>query len=257
MNKVIVCSPRTEYFRVEEPGKHNISERANRDRAIEQHATFRRILEEHGVEVINVGELGGHPNSVFTRDTAVCTPSGFIKLRMGLPTRRGEEEWMEKILDKMGIEKIGEIKPLGTVEGGDVIITENYAFIGISGRTNMEGARQISDILKNEGYSTRMIRVPGEHLHLGGAMSVLLKDTILAVDTIPQSNFDGFDVLTVPEGNFITGNVISLGRDVIVEKRNKNVGNILQLHGFRVIYIDLSEFVRGNGGPSCLILPVE
>ena len=90
INKVIVCPPQTEYFNVEEEEKHNISEKANREKAIRQHIYLREILKNHGVEVINVEELEGHPNSVFTRDTAVSISRGFIKLRMGLDTRRGE-----------------------------------------------------------------------------------------------------------------------------------------------------------------------
>ncbi len=44
--------------------------------------------------MINIPELANHPNSVFTRDTALCTPNGYIKLRLGLESRQGEEEWI-------------------------------------------------------------------------------------------------------------------------------------------------------------------
>ncbi|MCD6474488.1 MAG: hypothetical protein J7K47_06270 [Thermoplasmata archaeon] len=41
------------------------------------------------------------------------------------------------------------------------------------------------------------------------------------------------------------------------KKRNKAAREKLLQHGFIVHSIDLSEFIKGNGGPSCLILPLE
>ncbi len=64
------------------------------------------------------------------RDTAIITPYGYIKARMGLETRRGEEEWMASFLESLGIEKIGEIKGNASCERGDVIIDRDIAFIG-------------------------------------------------------------------------------------------------------------------------------
>jgi N-dimethylarginine dimethylaminohydrolase len=32
---------------------------------------------------------------------------------------------------------------------------------------------------------------------------------------------------------------------------------VLRRAGFRVHPLDLSEFVKGTGGPSCLVLPLE
>jgi N-dimethylarginine dimethylaminohydrolase len=46
--------------------------------------------------VIDIPELANHPNSVFTRDTALRTPRGYVKLRLGLESRQNEEEWIKK-----------------------------------------------------------------------------------------------------------------------------------------------------------------
>jgi arginine deiminase len=44
---------------------------------------------------------------------------------------------------------------------------------------------------------------------------------------------------------------------VIVEASNIEAIDKLKKRNYRVHVIDLSEFVKGEGGPSCLILPVE
>ena len=94
LTRVVVCSPQKEYFDVGNIQQHNIVAVADRDTAMKQHKNLRSVLLAFGSEVIEIGELADHPNSVFTRDMAVSTPKGYIKLRMGIETRVGEEEWM-------------------------------------------------------------------------------------------------------------------------------------------------------------------
>ena len=257
--KAIVCTPRVEYFRVDNLDKHNISQLSDKDKALYQHDILKSILERSGCKVIDVLELRGHPNSVFTRDTAICTPRGYIKLRMGLESRVGEEDWMAEILESLGEPYVGCIEGSGTVEGGDIILAGSIAFIGYSSRTNIEGVRQISNLLKEMDYEIRTVKVPIPFLHLGGAMSMVSKDCVLyCKDIFPRGFFKGFDKIDIPNATFVSGNVISLGDNkVIVESSNIEVSKKLEDQGFTVYDIDLSEFIKGRGGPSCLILPVE
>ena len=90
LKRVVVCTPKHEYARASNFEKHNIGELGNPKVAIQQHDTLKSKLSEFGAEVIDIPELDEHPNSVFTRDTALCTPRGYIKLRLGLrnSTRR-------------------------------------------------------------------------------------------------------------------------------------------------------------------------
>lgn len=99
----MVCTPRNEYFNVSDLKAQNMNEIADRDKTMQQHDRLKSTMAEFGCEVIDVPELGGHPNSVFTRDVALCTPNGYIKLRMGLEARRGEEQWMAQILEANGV----------------------------------------------------------------------------------------------------------------------------------------------------------
>ena len=257
--RAVVCTPKTEYFRVNNVEEHNISQIANRKRAIYQHDRLKSILRESGCEVIDVSELLGHPNSVFTRDTSLCTPKGYIKLRMGLPSRRGEEEWMARILGSLGEPNVGEIEEPGTVEGGDIILAGSVAFIGHSRRTNEEGIKQISRMLGDMGYEIRTTVVPPPYLHLGGAMSVIGPECVLfCKDIFPEGFFRGFCGIEVSCDTFIGGNVICLGNDkVIANATNVKVIERLRRMKITVHIVDLSEFVKGTGGPSCLIMPID
>lgn len=258
-NRIIVCPPGREYFGVSDLDKHNISGKSNPEKTILLHLKLKETLVDSGFEVYDIPELENHPNSVFTRDTSLVTPEGFVKLKMGLESRRGEEDWMAQRLESLGIKRVGSISGNGTVEGGDVILAGTVAFVGYSERTNKEGVNQISAILSALNFEVRPILVPGLFLHLGGAMSVLSPDEVLCCRGIfPEAFFKGFNRIEVPDENFVSGNVISLGNhEVIAEKGNVPAIKLLQEKGYRVHYLDLSEFIKGSGGPSCLILPIS
>lgn len=259
LRKVVVCSPDREYFEPGDKEAHNIGQRADRARARQQHGKLTKLMRDGGVEVFEIEELSGHPNSVFTRDTALCLGDGYVGLRMGLETRRGEERRMARFLDSLGYKRLGVIKAPGTVEGGDVVLAGEVAFLGLSSRTNRAGAAQLSSILRDRGFQVRTVHVPPPFLHLGGAMSMVGPDTVLCTqDLFRPDLFRGFDLIPLSSNGFTCGNVICLGQQrLLVEKSNQVALNALSERGYEITSLDLGEFLKGRGGPTCLILPVE
>jgi dimethylargininase len=259
LKSVIVCAPVYEYFKAVDLHAHNISQIADRDRAVEQHDHLCTIMRDSGVQVLCIPELRGHPNSVFTRDTCVCVSLGFVQLRMGLASRQGEEVWMAQFLESRDIPQYGAVQSPGTVEGGDVILAGNVVFVGRSRRSNSEGIEQISRLFTQLGLDVRIVDVPRPRLHIGGMMSMIGPRRVLCCEELfPEGFFKGFEVISVPADTFISGNVICLDENVVIaEKCNIPAIQSLKEHGVQVHDIDLSEFVKGRGGPTCLIMPVE
>ncbi|MBI4521775.1 MAG: amidinotransferase [Gemmatimonadetes bacterium] len=262
LTRVIVCTPREEYFEVRDLEAQNMNEVADPVRAVEQHDGLKALMKTFGAEVIDVPELADHPNSVFTRDVALCTPAGYVELRMGLPARRGEEGWMAGILDSLGVPEVGMIEPPGTVEGGDVILAGSVAFVGTSQRTNEEGAHQLSTILRTMDYEVRSLALGDSYLHLGGAMSAIGPDQLVCcADVFPPGFFDGFAVVQVPHRGQrpSVANVICLRENQVIANAAENMETIaiLEANGVTVHRLDLSEFRKGAGGPTCMILPLQ
>jgi dimethylargininase len=259
LSRAVVCSPGDAYCQVTDPHKHNIIEPADPDRARRQHDALKWCLADFGAEVIEVRELGGHPNSVFTRDAALCTPRGYVQLRMGLETRRGEEEWMAQILASLGEHCAGQIEAPGTVEGGDVVLAGPIAFVGRSIRTNDEGVEQLAAILGPMGYELRTIPLPDSILHLDKILMLVAPDrAIYCAQLIPEEYVAGFEAVQIRCVGPTTANIICLGdNEVIVERSNIEGAQRLRAEGVLVHELDLSEFIKGSGGPNCLILPVE
>jgi dimethylargininase len=259
LKRVVVCTPKKEYARAGNRKEHNIGELGNPAVAIGQHDTLKNTLREFGAKVLDVPELAEHPNSVFTRDTAICTPQGYIKLILGLTTRQGEGAWMAQVLNVLGTPCIGEIKPPGTLEGGDVVLAGDVAFIGQTVRTNEEGIRQFSKIMTPMGYEVRVIRLPETILHLDKAIMVLGTRQVLYCNAlISKQDIKGFNGLAIPCRGDTTANIICLGnKQVIVNRSNELVIDLLRNNGYTVHDLDLSEFAKGMGGPNCLIMPIE
>jgi len=259
LTRVVVCTPGTEYCHVSDLKRHNIIQLPDPERGIQQHAALKCCLRDFGAEVINVPELADHPNSVFTRDTALCTPRGYIRLRMGLQTRQGEEEWMGRILTSLGEPLVGEIEAPGTVEGGDVILAGSVAFVGRSIRTNRKGVEQLATYLGAMGYEVRVIPLPDSILHLDKVLMLVGPDrAVYCRELIPKETLRGFEAIEVVCGAGVTANIICLGEsEVIVDRSNQKVTEELTAEGIVVHELDLSEFVKGSGGPNCLIMPVE
>jgi dimethylargininase len=260
LRKVVVCTPGYEYWNASSDlERHNIGALGRPEMAINQHDTLKTTLKQFSAEVIDVAELVDHPNSVFTRDTALCTPRGYIKLRLGLESRQGEEEWMAHILEGLGEICVGEIEAPGTVEGGDVVLAGSVAFIGYSIRTNKEGISQLSRILEKMGYEIRVIEIPKTILHLDKVLMVLGSGKLLYCnELVSERDIDGYFGIGVTCGGETTANIICLGDgELIVNRSNSSVIARLEAENFLVHDLDLSEFAKGMGGPNCLIMPVE
>jgi N-dimethylarginine dimethylaminohydrolase len=64
--------------------------------------------------------------------------------------------------------------------------------------------------------------------------------------------------IEISNDTFVSGNVIYPGNNEVIINI-KNIEVIKKLKQFKMIVhtIDLSEFIKGNGGLSCLIMPIE
>jgi dimethylargininase len=145
------------------------------------------------------------------------------------------------------------------VDGGDVVLASDVAFVGHTTRTNDEGIRQLSAILGGMDYEMRVAPLPDDILHLDKVMMALGPGRIVCLpEFFPNDFFAGFDTVEVPRRGDNSANVICLGEDeIIAHAANAEAIAILERHGVTVHSIDLSEFAKGMGGPNCLIMPVE
>src|SRR6185436_10417020 len=119
--------------------------------ALEQHEAYCRTLERLGLSLVRLAPEPDFPDSTFVEDAAIVTSRGAILTRPGAPSRAGEVAALGAALGRW-FPELDRITAPGTVDGGDVCEAGDHFFIGVSRRTNMEGAAQLARWLADRGY---------------------------------------------------------------------------------------------------------
>jgi dimethylargininase len=223
------------------------------EKAREQHRSYLAALEDCGVEVIVLDPDDRYPDSVFVEDTAVVTDRCAIIMNLGAPERRGEVGEVEKVLrDLYG--DVERIMAPGTVDGGDVLQVGDHFYIGLSARTNREGAEQLSVILRGHGFGVALVELR-HFLHLKTGVAYLGGDDIVVTgELVGRDEFRGFDRIVVPAEEEYGANCIRVNDRVLVAEDYETVGRGIAERGYEVAALKMSEFRKLDGGLSCLSL---
>ena len=224
--------------------------------ALVQHRAYCEALVRCGLRVIELEPDAAYPDSTFVEDTAILTDWCGVITRPGAPSRGGEIVSMTEILAQY-YDKLDAVQPPGTIDGGDVCQVENHFLIGISDRTNEEGARQLSSYLQAAGFTSSHVDIRGTDglLHLKSGVSYLGEKRVLVTDSLAgEKELEGFELVAVPEGEEYAANCIRVNDYVLFAAGFPKVRNALEGLGYNVIELEMSEFQKMDGGLSCLSL---
>ena len=145
----------------------------------------------------------------------------------------------------------------GSLDGGDVCEAEGHFFIGLSKRTNEEGARQLATHLTDQGYTCSLVDVRGmtSILHLKSAISWIGNRTFVATEEMAENTvFAGYEFIRVLAEESNAANCVRVNHRVLVAAGNPRLTADLVEHGFNPLVLDISEFRKMDGGLSCLSL---
>ena len=225
----------------------------NYKQAIIQHQSYIDALTKCGLDVHVLEPCEEYPDSTFVEDVALITPNCAIITRPGAPSRRGEVHEIEFVL-KQRFNNIEVIDAPGTIEGGDIMMVGDHYFIGLSERTNLEGARQIIKILKKYDMSGSTISLK-KVLHLKTGLSYLEKNNLVVCgEFINDSCFEKYNPIEIPENESYAANCIWVNESVIIPLGYPTAKQRINNAGYSVIETDVSEFQKLDGGLSCLSL---
>ena len=141
------------------------------EKALDQHAAYIEALQSCGLEVIILEPDEDFPDSTFVEDTALLTDKYAVITNPGAMSRRGEIKAIAHEL-KNHYENLEYIEEPGTIDAGDIMMVENHFYIGLSERTNIQGAEQLGEILQNYAYTASTIPVK-DILHLKSGINYL------------------------------------------------------------------------------------
>lgn len=221
--------------------------------AIVQHERYIATLESCGVSVTVLDREEDYPDSTFVEDTALITPECAILTNPGALSRRGEVDSIREALAEFYSE-LEEIKAPGTLDAGDVMMVGSHYYIGLSERTNIEGANQLIVILQAYGLTGSTVEM-GNILHLKTGLSYLENNSlIIASGFSKEAQFDSFKQIAISDDESYGANAIWVNDKVIVAAGFPKSQAAIEQAGHETIALNMSEFQKLDGGLSCLSL---
>jgi len=221
--------------------------------ALLQHLQYMKALMACGLKITILDPDNDYPDSTFVEDTALITPKCAIITNPGAPSRRGETKEIATVLGHH-FQDIESIESPGTVDAGDIMMVGSHYYIGLSDRTNREGAKQIIKVLEKYGLSGSMITLDNV-LHLKTGLSYLEYNTILvAGEFVGKKEFKDFNIIPVEQDESYAANSIWVNDCVIMPSGYPKTHQAIKEAGYNVLTVNTSEFRKIDGGVSCLSL---
>ena len=269
LRRVLVRPPGTDFSRWRQYGW--LAE-PDAKRIADEHESFRDTLEEAGAEVV-VAESDAdlNPDAVYVFDPAFVTDAGAILLRPGKELRRPEVEALRADFAAAGVPIAAELTAPALAEGGDAFwLDERTLVVGLGYRTNEAGAAQLEAALPGVEVITVDLPHydgPAHCMHMLTLISPLDTDLalvyprLLPVRLVQLLAERGVELVEVPGEEFrsMGCNVLALGpRKALAVDGNPETRRRMEAAGVDVRVYQGKELSRkGEGGPTCLTLPLQ
>ncbi|MEP1742250.1 MAG: arginine deiminase-related protein [Kangiellaceae bacterium] len=222
-------------------------------KALIQHQDYIQALKQCGLEVTCLPASEEYPDSTFVEDVALLTPKCAVITNPGALSRQGEVLSIEPIVNQF-YKTLERIENPGTVEAGDIMMVGSHFYIGLSDRTNLDGANQMIEILKKHDLSGSIVSL-SEVLHLKTGLGYLEDNNLLACgEFLTKPEFQKYNLLEVPSEEAYAANSVWINDTVLTPKGFPKTKALIINAGYKVREVDVSEFQKIDGGLSCLSL---
>jgi len=220
-------------------------------RYLAEHEAYLAELEDAGVTVHLLPALEAFPDSVFVEDTALCLPEGIVILNPGAPSRREEAGMMASDCRALGL-VVHELEWPGTIDGGDILLTDREILVGLSKRSSPGGVEALRNRVEPWGYPVRAVQTPDSVLHLKTDCCVLGPDTVFATHRLSTAScFDDYAVMETPPGEEAAANCIRVNDRVLIPAGYPATERKLSAAGYDVRVVPASQAALLDGGLSC------
>lgn len=239
------------------------------------------VLKKYDVQVYRP-ELIENYNQIFTRDIAFVIDDKFIKSNI-LPEREQEITAIQYVIDQIDKDKVIRLPEDAHVEGGDVMVHNEYILIGTyygedypdlkTARTNMKAVDQLRQLFPQKTVKSFNLKKsntnPRENaLHLDCCFQPVGKDKAIIykggflieeeyqwlVDLFGKENV--FEI-TKEEMYNMFSNIFSISEEVVISERNfTRLNTWLRSHGMVVEEVPYAEIAKQEGLLRCSTLPL-
>ncbi|WP_339836558.1 arginine deiminase family protein [uncultured Flavobacterium sp.] len=248
---------------------------------VKEMEAFNQVFQKYDVKVFRPERIENY-NQIFTRDIGFVIEDTFIKANI-LPDRERELDAIQYVIDQIDPKKVVRPPEEVHIEGGDVMVWNDYIFIGtykgsdykeyITARTNMAGVKYIKELFPNKivkefDLVKSKIEAKDNALHLdccfqpvGTDKGIIYKsgfreeaDYMYLVKLFGKENL--FHI-TRDEMYNMNSNIFSIAPDVVVSEKNfTRLNTWLREKGITVEEIPYAEIAKQEGLLRCSTLPL-
>lgn len=248
---------------------------------VKEMEAFNQVFQKYNVQVFRPNVIQDY-NQIFSRDIGFVIDDIFIKANI-LPDRERELDAIQYVIDQIDPKKVVRPPEEVHIEGGDVMLWNDYIFIGtykgsdykdyITARTNMAGVNYIKElfphkIVKEFDLVKSKIEPRDNALHLdccfqpvGTNLGIIYKsgfreesDYMYLVHLFGKENLFHIER---EEMYHMNSNVFSIAPDVVVSERNfTRLNNWMRSKGITVEEIPYAEISKQEGLLRCSTLPL-
>jgi N-dimethylarginine dimethylaminohydrolase len=230
--------------------------------AMNQWARLRDIYLSLGHDVRTIEPVTDLPDMVYAANGATVVDGKVLGARFKYPQRAAEAGAYLDWFRQSGYEQIYEAEHLNEGEG-DILYAGDKMLAGYGFRSDEAAAEEITLAFGLPVVSLRL--VDSRYYHLDTAMCVLDDDTAMyypaAFDETARARLAGQFAELIEakdeDAEVLGLNAVSDGLHVVLPVAAKGLATQLADHGFEPIGVDMSELLKGGGGPKCCSLELR
>jgi N-dimethylarginine dimethylaminohydrolase len=231
-------------------------------KAMRQWAELRQAYLDLGHDVRTIEPVSGLPDMVFAANGATVVGGTVLGARFLYPQRAREADAYMDWFRGRGYPDVR--IPVHVNEGeGDILFTGRVLMAGYGFRTDQGAAAELASVFARPVVSLHL--VDPRFYHLDTALCVLDGDTAMyypaAFDDAGRAAIAGqFTELieAKDEDAEVLGlNAVSDGRHVVLPVQARGLAAQLSERGFTPVGVDMSELLKGGGGPKCCTLELR
>ena len=234
------------------------------------------------------------PNLLFQRDPMFMIDDICVISKMNMEARKREATLSKFVIKHHTLFENQRVIDMTdqdhSIEGGDIIVLDDYIFIGISERTTKEAVIELNKRLKEQqlSYHLILIELPNHrsYMHLDTVFTAIKKDVFVydkhafeksifyelkdndlilirePFETFMTNQFGDVSFIEVGDGDQIyakreqwndAANTLAIeSNHIICYDRNVITNQLLKTSGVIFFPMPSSELSRGRGGPHCM-----
>ncbi|WP_167145563.1 arginine deiminase family protein [Actinomyces sp. ZJ308] len=236
----------------------------NHDIAQREHEQFVSVLREAGVVVRTLETIDDVSVQLYPRDIAFAVDDVLFLARSVDPVRQREQRALIPLLAE-----VSRVVPLddGHIEGGDVIVTDDIVFVGLSEATDLKGVGSLRRAFARAGIDRQIVPIEFSHrgvVHLDTKLTLVGPGLgyIYSPSLKPRSREKVAEHLELIEASetealALMVNTLALAPDrIVIDERATHLERELSSRGITPVPLKFSEVTRFPGGFRCATLPL-